>query len=91
MKFKVRKKEMEVIPLLFFAIFYTLTRAWCAAKLGAISYIAFLGIICTFILGYIITYKKQNVKICKNSFWICYVLYLAYIILYTVTWTISID
>lgn len=81
MKFKVRKKEMEVIPLLFFAIFYTLTRAWCAAKLGAISYIVFLGIICTFILGYIITYKKQNVKICKNSFWICYVLYLAYILL----------
>lgn len=77
----MRKKEMEVIPLLFFAIFYTLTRAWCAAKLGAISYIAFLGIICTFILGYIITYKKQNVKICKNSFWICYVLYLAYILL----------
>lgn len=81
MKIKVRKKEMEVIPLLFFAIFYTLTRAWCATKLGAISYIAFIGIICTFIVGYIITYKKQSVKICKNSFWICYVLYLAYILL----------
>lgn len=81
MKIKVRKKEMEVIPLLFFAIFYTLTRAWCAARLGAISYIAFIGIISTFILGYIITYKKQSVKICKNSFWICYVLYLAYILL----------
>jgi predicted membrane protein len=80
-KIKVRKKEMEVIPLLFFAIFYTLTRAWCATKLGAISYIAFIGIICTFIVGYIITYKKQSVKICKNSFWICYVLYLAYILL----------
>ena len=37
---KVRKKEMEVIPLLFLAICYTLTRAWCAAKLGAISYMA---------------------------------------------------
>lgn len=81
MKIKVRKKEMEVIPLLFFAIFYILTRAWCATKLGAISYIAFIGIICTFIVGYIITYKKQSVKICKNSFWICYVLYLAYILL----------
>ena len=81
MKVKVRKKEMEVIPLLFLAIFYTLTRAWCAAKLGAISYIAFLTIICTFVFGYIITYKRQSVKICKSSFWICYALYLAYILL----------
>lgn len=77
MKFEVKKKELGIIPLLFIAIFYTLTRAWCAAKFGAISYIAFWGIICLFIVGYIITYRKQCVKIRKNTFWFCYILYLA--------------
>ena len=65
MKFKVRKKEIEVIPLLFFAIFYTLTRAWCAAKLGAISYIAFLGIICTFREKRFSKNRKEKAE-CKN-------------------------
>ena len=58
-----------------------MTRAWCAAKFGSIAYIAFLGIICIFIIGYIVTYGKQCVKIRKNTFWICYTLYLTCIVL----------
>lgn len=81
MKFKVKKKEIEIIPLLFVAIFYTLTRAWCAAKFGSIAYITFLGVIGIFILGYIFTYRKQCVKIRKNSFWLCYILYLVCVVL----------
>ena len=81
MKFEVKKKEVEIIPLLFIAILYTLTRAWCAEKFGSIAYIAFLGITCIFITGYIITYGKQCVKIRKNTFWICYILYLTCVVL----------
>lgn len=75
---KIKKINLQYIGFIY-CVFYSLTRACLGAEFGRLPYLVFLGVMSLEILVYFLNYSKQKQKIMRNSFYVLYFVYLAFI------------